>query len=338
MFAVARICRPRVYSLSRSFSITNRNNVKVTVVGGAGGIGAPLCLLLKLQPDLIKELVMYDIAKNTPGVALDLSHICTAVKVTAFVGPDKIKESLAGSTLVIIPGGVPRKPGMSRDDLFGANASVVRDVAKACAEACPDAYVNIITNPVNSVTPIFCEVMKKAGKLKPEKIFGISTLDLVRASTFIGRAKNLDPGKVNCPVVGGHSGISIVPLVSQCQPAVNFSKEELLDLSKNIQEAGTNVVKAKVGTGSAQLAMAYSGARFAFSLLRAMKGESNIIECAFTMNDIAKTKYFSTKLLLGKNGIEKDLGIGKVTEFEQGLLNKAIEAIKKNVEKGEKFV
>lgn len=321
-----------------NFTTTKRNNSKVCVVGGAGGIGAPLCLLLKLQPDLINEIVMHDLVKHTPGVAKDLSHICTSVKISSFTGMGELRNSLKGVDVVIIPGGVPRKPGMTRDDLFGANASVVRDVAQACADACPDALVNIITNPVNACVPIFCEVMKKAGKLKPSKIFGISTLDLVRAATFIGQLKGLDPAKVNCPVVGGHSGISIVPLVSQCKPSVEFSKDELTTLIKNIQEAGTQVVKAKAGAGSAQLAMAYAGARFAANLLRAKKGESNIVECAYTMNDSHKTRYVSTKLLLGKNGVEKDLGVGKLTDFEQELFGKALGAIKKNVEKGEKFV
>ncbi|GJQ83486.1 hypothetical protein Trydic_g19278 [Trypoxylus dichotomus] len=326
------------YALARNFSTTRNNNNKVTVVGGAGGIGGPLCLLLKLQPDLVTELNIQDIHKMTPGVALEISHICTAVKVKSFTGAGELKNSLQGADIVIIPGGVPRKPGMTRDDLFGANAGVVKDVAVACSEACPDALINIITNPVNSCVPIFCEVMKKAGKLKPGKIFGISTLDLVRASTFIGNLKGLDPSKVVCPVIGGHSGISIVPLVSQCKPPVNFSLDELKTLIHNIQHAGTHVVKAKAGFGSAQLAMAYAGARIAFNLLRAKKGEQNIVECSYTMNDSHQTGYFSSKLLLGKNGIEKDLGIGKVTDFEQDLINKAKDAIKKNVAKGVSFV
>ncbi|KAI4459034.1 malate and lactate dehydrogenase [Holotrichia oblita] len=323
---------------ARNLSLTHRNDFKVTVIGGVGGIGAPLCLLLKLQPDLITELYIQDLVKWTPGVALDISHINTPVKVKAFTGADQVREACRGTDLVIIPGGVPRKPGMTRDDLFGANASVVRDVAVACADACPDALINIITNPVNSVVPIFCEVMRKAGKLNPAKIFGISTLDLVRSSTFVANLKGLDPSKVVVPSVGGHSGISIVPLLSQCQPQVSLTPDEIKTLTTNIQQAGTNVVKAKVGAGSAQLAMAFAGARFAFNLLRAKKGESNIIECAFTLNNSHGTKYISSRLLLGKNGIEKDLGIGKLSDFEQENFKKAIEAIKKNVAKGEQFV
>lgn len=84
--------------------------------------------------------------------------------------------------------------------------------------------------------------------------------------------------------------------------------------------------------------MGFAGARFAISLLRALNGESNVIECAYVLNDVAGTKYFATPLLLGKNGIEKNLGIGKLSDFEQELVNKAIPELKDNVAKGEQFV
>ena len=91
--------------------------------------------------------------------------------------------------IVVIPAGVPRKPGMTRDDLFNTNASIVANLAKACSEACPDAIVAIISNPVNSTVPIASEIFKKAGKYNPNKIFGVTTLDIVRANTFIAELK-----------------------------------------------------------------------------------------------------------------------------------------------------
>ncbi|XP_022906491.1 malate dehydrogenase, mitochondrial [Onthophagus taurus] len=321
----------------RHFSSTKQNNRRVTVIGAAGGIGQPLSLLLK-QSDAITNLNLYDIVKHTPGVACDISHMNFPAKVTGFTGPDQLKDALRDAEVVIIPAGVPRKPGMTRDDLFNTNASVVRDVALAAAEVCPKALVGIITNPVNSCVPIYCEVMKKAGKLDPNRIFGISTLDLVRASAFIGQAKGLNPKTVNCPVVGGHSGVTIVPLISQCQPAVSFPQPELEKLTKRIQEAGTEVVQAKAGAGSATLSMAFAGARFAFALIRALNGESNVIECAYVMSDVQGTKYFASPLLIGRNGIEKNLGLGKLSDYEQQLVKAAIPELKANVATGEKFV
>lgn len=84
--------------------------------------------------------------------------------------------------------------------------------------------------------------------------------------------------------------------------------------------------------------MAYAGARFANSLIRGLKGEKNVTECAYVMSNVTESKYFSTPLLLGKNGIEKNLGLGKLNDFEQGLLKAAIPELKKNIKKGEDFV
>lgn len=227
---------------------------------------------------------------------------------------------------------------MTRDDLFNTNASIVRDLAAACAKACPKALIGIISNPVNSTVPIASETLAQAGVLDPRRVFGVSTLDVVRANAFIGEALGCDPHKVNLPVIGGHSGVTIMPLLSQCNPAVNFSAEQIKALTERIQEAGTEVVKAKAGAGSATLSMAYAGARFAISLIRAIQGEQNIIECAYVRSDVTEAKYFATPLVLGKNGIEKNLGMGKLNAFEQELLSKAIPELKKNIQKGEDFI
>lgn len=280
---------------------------------------------------------LYDIV-HTPGVAADLSHIETQSKVVGFNGPENLHEALKDMEVVIIPAGVPRKPGMTRDDLFNTNASIVRDLAAACAKACPKAFIGIISNPVNSTVPIASETLAKAGVLDPKRVFGVSTLDIVRANTFIGEAAGVDPQKVHVPVIGGHSGVTIIPLLSQTTPAVKFAQDKVVALTERIQEAGTEVVKAKAGAGSATLSMAYAGARFALNLCRALNGEKNIVECAYVRSDVTESKYFATPLLLGKNGIEKNLGIGKLNDYEKELLAKAIPELKKNIAKGEQFV
>ena len=193
-----------------------------------------MSLLLKLNPAVTK-LNLYDIV-HTPGVAADLSHCETKSVVTGYVGgEDQLKQSLEGMEIVVIPAGVPRKPGMTRDDLFNTNASIVANLAKACAEVCPDACVAIISNPVNSTVPIASEIFKKYGKLNPNKIFGVTTLDIVRANAFIAALKGLDPADVDCPVVGGHAGATIIPLISQCSPPVEFPADQLKALTERIQ-------------------------------------------------------------------------------------------------------
>ncbi|RMZ21016.1 hypothetical protein D0859_12709, partial [Hortaea werneckii] len=180
----------------RAFSQTAANASKVAVLGSAGGIGQPLSLLLKLNPR-VSELALYDI-KGGPGVAADIGHINTKSNVKGYEAtPEGVKECLKGAEIVLIPAGVPRKPGMTRDDLFNTNASIVRDLAKAAAESCPDANMLIISNPVNSTVPITAEVFKSRGVYNPKKLFGVTTLDVVRASRFISQLKNTDPANEN---------------------------------------------------------------------------------------------------------------------------------------------
>jgi len=87
--------------------------------------------------------------------------------------------------LVVIPAGVPRKPGMTRDDLFKINAGIVRTLCEGIAKCCPNAIVNLISNPVNSTVPIAAEVFKKAGTYDPKRLLGVTALDVVRANTFV---------------------------------------------------------------------------------------------------------------------------------------------------------
>lgn len=104
-----------------------------------------------------------------------------------FLGNDQLGPALDGMDLVIIPAGVPRKPGMTRDDLFNINAGIVRTLIEGVAKHCPRAIINIISNPVNSTVPIAAEVLKKAGVYDPKRLFGVTTLDVVRANTFVVR-------------------------------------------------------------------------------------------------------------------------------------------------------
>ena len=111
----------------------------------------------------------------------------------------------------------------------------------------------------------------------------------------------MDPTKVSVPVVGGHSGNTIVPLLSQVSPSVKFSKEELDKLTKRIQNAGTEVVEAKAGAGSATLSMAFAGARFTFSLLQALSGKQGVVECSYVSGGTegVDVPYFATPILFG---------------------------------------
>ncbi|CAG8537938.1 520_t:CDS:2 [Funneliformis mosseae] len=322
----------------RAFSSSAANAAKVAVLGAAGGIGQPLSLLLK-HNELISHLSLFDIV-NTPGVAADISHINTASKVTGYVPEnDGLKLALTDADVIVIPAGVPRKPGMSRDDLFNTNAGIVRDLATAAAQYAPNAFLAVISNPVNSTVAIVSEVFKKFGIYDPRRIFGVTTLDIVRASRFVSELKGTNPKDEKITVVGGHSGVTIIPLLSQS--GHTFTDEELKALTHRIQFGGDEVVKAKAGTGSATLSMAYAANRFTGSLLRAIvKGEKGVIEPSYVKSDLFKSdgiEYFASNVELSSEGVGKVHSLGKLSAYEKELLSAALPELKKNITKGADF-
>jgi len=315
--------------------------LKVTVCGAAGGIGQPLSLLLKMNLPPGSTLALYDVV-NVLGVGEDISHVSTRVKLESYLGDMKnpvneaVDKALAGADVVIIPAGVPRKPGMTRDDLFNVNAGIVRDLINAIVKNCPNAFIGIITNPVNSTIPVAAEILKKGGVYNPKRLFGISTLDVVRAQAFIGELKNIDPTQIVVPVIGGHSAETMLPVLSQVH-GVSFSDDEVKKLTQRIKDAGTAVVDAKAGAGSATLSMAYAGYRFTNSLVRALQGETGIVECAYVQVEGMEVDYFGLPIELGKEGIAKIHPIPKLSDFEQASLKEIIPQLKGNIEKGVQF-
>ncbi|HAT1513961.1 MULTISPECIES: malate dehydrogenase [Morganella] len=310
--------------------------MKVAVLGAAGGIGQALALLLKTQLPSGSDLTLYDIAPVTPGVAKDLSHIPTDVRITGFAGEDPT-PALEGADIVLISAGVARKPGMDRSDLFNVNAGIVRNLVEKIAKTCPKALIGIITNPVNTTVAIAAEVLKKAGVYDKNRLFGVTTLDIIRSNTFVAELKGKKPQELEVPVIGGHSGVTILPLLSQI-PGVSFSDAEIDSLTKRIQNAGTEVVEAKAGGGSATLSMGQAAARFGLSLVRAMQGGSNVVECTYTEGDGKYARFFAQPVLLGKNGVEKRLDIGSLSAYEEKALNGMLDVLKADIALGEKFI
>ena len=309
--------------------------MKVVVLGAAGGIGQALGLLLKTELPAGTELALYDIAPVTPGVAADLSHIPTPVKVEGFSGEDP-SPALVNADIVLISAGMARKPGMDRSDLFNINAGIVENLVSACADNCPKAIIGIITNPVNTTVAIAAEVLKNKGVYDATRLFGITTLDVIRSSTFVAEIFDKDPRDVSVPVIGGHSGITILPLLSQS--GYEFSDEDAAAMTKRIQNAGTEVVEAKAGGGSATLSMGQAAAKFGLSLVRALNGEKDVVECTYVEGSGDLARFFAQPVLLGKNGVEKILDYGNLSEFEQAKLNNALETLRSDIKIGEDFV
>ncbi len=309
--------------------------MKVAVLGAAGGIGQALALLLKIQLPAGSELSLYDIAPVTPGVAVDVSHIPTDVKVKGFGGEDP-SPALEGADVVLISAGVARKPGMDRADLFNINAGIVKGLIEKVAAVCPKACVGIITNPVNTTVAIAAETLKKAGVYDKRRLFGVTTLDVLRSETFVSELKGLDVSRTVVPVIGGHSGVTILPLLSQV-PYTEWSQEEIETLTKRIQNAGTEVVNAKAGGGSATLSMAQAAARFACSLVKALSGQT-VVECTYVEGDGKYARFFSQPVRLGKEGVEALLPLGKLSAFEEKALEEMLPTLQKDIKLGEDFV
>lgn len=309
--------------------------MKVAVIGAAGGIGQALALLLKNRLPAGTDLALYDIAPVTPGVAKDLSHIPTAVSVVGYAGDD-LAPALEGADVVMISAGVARKPGMDRADLFNVNAGIIKTLAEKIAQVCPKACIGIITNPVNTTVPIAAEVLKKAGVYDKRKLFGITTLDVIRSEAFVAELKDQDPDQVRVSVIGGHSGVTILPLLSQIK-GVSFTDSEIEALTKRIQNAGTEVVEAKAGGGSATLSMGQAACRFCLSIVKGLNGEKDIVECAYVEGNSEHAEFFSQPIRLGKEGVEEVLSYGPLSAYEQAAVDGMLKTLNADIELGVEF-
>jgi malate dehydrogenase len=291
------------------------------------------------QCPLVSELAIIDLnvaMVPAEGVQADLSHIEGKCKVSSCVltlnedrAIDKAGAALTGCDLVLIPAGVPRKPGQDRKDLLNINANIAKGTVEAVAKFAPNAVVGLIVNPVNSVVPAMCELWKKKG-LDPKKIVGISTLDVVRANKFV---YEITGKQAEIPVIGGHAGKTILPLFSQDAAGASIKAERIPDLDVRVQDAGTEVVKAKAGKGSATLSMAYAGARLGKAVLRGLAGVDTV-ECAYVESSVTSLPYFASKVTFGKNGIKKVHPIGKLNAHEQARLDALMPILKEEIEAG----
>lgn len=316
-------------------------NFKVVVVGGAGGIGQPLALLMATTPN-VSELVVIDLnvaAVPAAGVAADLSHLEGPCKVTHLVmtledkAIDVAGEALAGASLVLVPAGVPRKPGQDRKDLLNVNANIAKRTVEAVAKHAPNAVVGLIVNPVNSVVPAMCELWKKAG-LNPAKIVGISTLDVVRANKFV---QEITGQRTEVPVIGGHAGKTILPLFSQDAAGRTIDPAQIPALDERVQNAGTEVVTAKNGKGSATLSMAYAGARLGKAVLSGLAGVE-VTECAYVMSSVMPdVPYFASKVTFGLEGIKTVHPIGELSAHEQQRLSEMMPILQDEIKAGMEY-
>jgi len=307
---------------------------KVAVIGAAGHVGQNVSLLLK-KNEMIGHLNLYDLNPALKGIIADLRHIPTSSQMVGHIGTSELKPALTGMDVVVITAGVPRKRDTTPEELFKSNATIIYDLSVAISQYAPEAYVVLVTSPINSNLPILSEVFHKKGlKDFKRRVFGVSSLDASRASSFVALDKHLHGPSTHVSVIGGVGGLSAVPLLSQFRgwPLYEENKTKYTTL---LQNAEKTVLEQKGNDVSATLSMAYSTGRFTKNLIDGLNGKSTVRDHAFiqTPNGFA-----AVKIELGLKGVNTIFPPGDMDPIELELLSNAKKLVISDVEKGLEFV
>jgi len=303
---------------------------KIALIG-AGQIGGTLALLAAQKE--LGDVVLFDIAEGVPaGKALDLAQSGPVEGYNAALSGSNDYAAIAGSDVVIVTAGIPRKPGMSRDDLIAINAGVIKQVGEAIKTHCPNAFVIVITNPLDAMV----WVMQKVTGLAPQKVVGMAgVLDSARFRHFLAEEFKVSPEDVTAFVLGGH-GDTMVPLVRYSTVGgiplpdlvkLGWTTQEKLDaIVQRTRDGGAEIV-GLLKTGSAFYAPAASAIQMAESYL---KDQRRLLPCAahltgeYGVNDL----YVGVPVIIGANGVEKVVEIELDAE-EKAQFDKSVDAVKK---------
>lgn len=300
--------------------------MKVTVVG-AGAVGAT-CADNIARKQLCDELVIVDIKEGVAeGKAMDLMQTAQLEGFdTKIIGSTNDYTKTAGSSVAVITSGVPRKPGMTREDLIGINAGIVKSVTKSLLQYSPDCIIIVISNPMDTMTYL---AMKQSG-ISKHKIIGMGgILDSARFRYYLSQAMECSPNDLQTVVVGGHGDTTMIPLTRLATyagvPASNFLDEERLKKVAADTMVGGATLTGLLGT-SAWYAPGVAGAWLVEAIVR---DEKKILPCCvyldgeYGQSDIC----IGVPVIIGKNGWEKIIDY-KLNEEEQTAFNKSAEAVR----------
>jgi malate dehydrogenase len=300
--------------------------MKVTVVG-AGAVGATVADNIA-RKELCEELVLLDIKEGVAeGKALDMMQTAALLNFdTKIIGSTNDYGKTAGSDVVVITSGLPRKPGMTREELIGVNANIVKGVAENILKHSPNAIFIIISNPMDTMTYL---TMQATGIAK-NRIIGMGgALDSARFKCYLSLALNCSPADLNAIVIGGHGDTTMIPLIRYATwnsvPVTNFlSAEQQKQIVADTMVGGATLTKL-IGT-SAWYAPGAAGAAMVEAIVR---DEKKLIACSVPLDGEYGQKdiCMGVPVILGKNGWEKILDYNLNAE-EQGLFNKSAEAVR----------
>jgi malate dehydrogenase len=302
---------------------------KISLIGG-GQIGGNLALLCAQKE--LGDVVIYDIPNAEgmiKGKALDISQLCPLdgydSKITGSSSPEDIKDS----DVVIITAGIPRKPGMNREDLLDINIKIITDVANNVKKYAPNAFVIVLSNPLDAIVYSFFKV---SGFSKNKVIGMAGVLDSTRFKTFLAMETGYSMQDIDCMVLGGH-GDTMVPITRLATiggvPANEIISQERLDaIVERTRFGGGELVKL-FGNGSAYYAPAASAIEMAESYL---KDKKRVLPCAaYCEGEFDIDGYFiGVPTVIGSNGIEKIVEF-KLLDDERAELQKTLDAVKKTV-------
>ena len=302
---------------------------KVTVVG-AGKYGATTVQRLAAM-DIVDEIVMTDIVEGLPqGLALDMNQSRPVEKYrTLVVGTNDYAET-AGSDVVVITAGLPRKPGMSRMDLLEVNAKIVKEVTEQIIKYSPDATLVVVTNPLDHMTTLAAEV----SGLPHNKVLGqAGILDSSRLAHFLSEATGVDILEIDALTLGSH-GPTMVSVPSQCtvagRPLTDYlSDEEIEGILERTRNGGAEIV-GLLKTGSAYYAPSSAAARMVAAIINdegAMMPVCAWVSGEYGINDV----YLGVPARLGRNGVE-EIVVLPLTDDELAALAEAAASIKEKVD------
>ena len=304
---------------------------KISLIG-AGQIGGTLAHLLGLK-EVVSDVVLFDVASGVAkGKALDIAQSSSVDGFNVkFSGTNDYKD-IENSDVIIITAGVPRKPGMSRDDLLGINLKIMKQVAEGIKSNCPDAFVICITNPLD----VMVMALQKYSNLPKNKVVGMAgILDSSRYKLFLSEELNVPVKKIEALVMGGH-GDTMVPLPGftkingkKLLDLVNegiITKERIEEINQRTRDGGAEIVKY-LEKGSAYYAPAASGVEMAISYIN---DEKKLLPCAVYINGEYGVKdiYAGVPVIIGKNGVEKITEINLLSNEKDEFL-KSVDAVKK---------
>ena len=300
---------------------------KVTVVG-AGNVGATCANVLATR-EIASELVLIDIKEGfAEGKILDMFQTATLLDFdTNMVGVTGDYSKTAGSDVVVITSGMPRKPGMTREELIGVNAGIVKSVVESVLKYSPDAIILIVSNPMDTMTYL----ASKISGLPKNRIFGMGgALDSSRFKCYLSKALGVSTNEVEGMVIGGHGDTTMIPLVSKATykgiPVSEFADAETLKKVAADTMVGGATLTGLLGT-SAWYAPGAAAAYVVESILRDKKKvipSCVTLEGEYGQNDIC----IGVPAVIGKNGVEKVIEL-KLTDEEKELFEKSAAAVRK---------